>query len=76
MVTAIGTPGFSDLAAPIGTTDLQPYVDAYVAGVRAAFGFGAVIAIGAGVIAWIGLGQGDPLTTVWEHRDERATTQA
>jgi MFS family permease len=71
ILTAIGTPSFTEIAAGIQPADVQPYVDAYVAGVRAAFGLGAVLAIMGGVVAWLGLGRQDPLASVWEHRDER-----
>ena len=71
VLTVVGTPSFNEVASAINTADVQPYVDAYVAGVRAAFGLGAVVALVGGAIAWVGLGQQDPLSTVWEHQDER-----
>ncbi len=40
VLTAIGTPSFADIAAGVQPADVQPYIDAYVAGVRAAFGLG------------------------------------
>ena len=71
VLTAVGTPNFNEVASAINPGDVQPYVDAYVAGIRAAFGLGAVIALVGGAIAWLALGRQDPLATVWEHRDER-----
>lgn len=71
VLTAVGTPSFADVTSAVGAVDVQPYVDAYVAGVRAAFGLGGVVAIVGGIVAWVGLGRQDPLSTVWEHRDER-----
>ncbi len=71
VLTAIGTPSFDEIASAVNATDVQPYLDAYVAGVRAAFELGAAIGIVGGAIAWVALGRRDPLATVWEHRDER-----
>jgi divalent metal cation (Fe/Co/Zn/Cd) transporter len=50
---------------------LDPKVDAYASGVRAALAMGGLIAIVGGAIAWVFLGRRDPLATVYEHRDER-----
>ncbi len=71
LLTAIGTPAFHEIAGAISTVDMAPYLDAYAAGIRVAFAFGGVIAVVAGVIAWLTLGRQDPLMTVWDHRDER-----
>ena len=73
VLTAVGTPSFGEVASAVNATDVQPYVDAYVSGVRAAFELGAAIGIVGGAIAWVALGRRDPLATVWEHRDERET---
>ena len=73
VLTAVGTPSFDEIASAVNATDVQPYLDAYVAGVRAAFELGAAIGIVGGAIAWVALGRRDPLATVWEHRDERET---
>jgi MFS family permease len=71
VLTAVGTPDFNQVAKAVNAADMQPYREAYTAGVRAAFGLGGVIAVGGGVIAWLALGRRDPLATVYEHRDER-----
>jgi CRISPR-associated Cas5-like protein len=73
-LVAIGTPGFPALMAGTGPTDLAAYASAYTEAVRVALltsGLGAVVG---SVIAGIALGPRDPLTTVWEHRDERQST--
>jgi CRISPR-associated Cas5-like protein len=70
-LVAIGTPGFPTLMAGTGSTDLAAYGSAYTEAVRVALltsGLGAVVG---SVIAGIALGPHDPLTTVWEHQDER-----
>ena len=71
ILTVVGTPSFNDVATAIDPASVRPYVDAYSAGVRAAFALGGVIALVGGAVAWIGLGRQDPLSSVWEHRDER-----
>jgi len=71
ILTAVGTPSFDQVAAAVTATDVRPYLDAYAAGVRAAFGLGGIAAVVGGAIAWVALGRRDPLVTVWEHRDER-----
>lgn len=71
VLTAIGTPSFPDVATAISASDVKPYLNAYVEGVRAAFGLGGIVAVVGGAVAWVGLGRQDPLSTVWEHRDER-----
>jgi MFS family permease len=76
LLTAIGTPSFSQVASAIGPADIQPYVEAYAAGVRVAYALGGLVAVIGGVVAWIALGRRDPLTTVWEHADERESTPA
>jgi DHA2 family methylenomycin A resistance protein-like MFS transporter len=76
ILIAIGTPDFSQIAATVGQADVQPYLEAYVVGVRTAFGLSGVIAVVGGAIAWFALGQHDPLATVYEHRDERVEAVA
>jgi MFS family permease len=72
LLTAIGTPSFSALASAIQAQDVSAYVDAYTTGIRAALLGGGVVAVVAGIAAWIILGRRDPLVTVWDLRDERS----
>jgi len=72
LLTAIGTPSFSQLSSGIDPADLRPYLDAYTSGVRLALVFGAAVAIIGGLVAWLSLGRRDPLATIYEHQDERA----
>ena len=72
VLAVVGTPSFSQVASAVGPADVQPYVDAYAAGVRAALAMSGVAAVIGGLIAWVALGRRDPLATVWELRDERA----
>ena len=74
--SSIGTPSFPRLISGTNATDLAAYGSAYTDAVRAALlssGLGALVG---SVIAGIALGPRDPLHTVWEHQDERATTAA
>ncbi len=60
--------------------DAAGYVDAYVTGIRWALFLGGVAAVLGGVVAWLGLGRGDPISargtdpmaSVYALRDERA----
>jgi len=80
---AVGTPSFPALARAIQPDLVIGYLDAYVAGVRTALFLGGAAAMLGGVVAWLGLGRRDPLATpgadpmgsVYEHRDERATAE-
>lgn len=71
VLVGIGTPGFGSLVEGIDRATLVTYAAAYTDAVRAvlaATGIGTLIAA---VITWVLVGRRDPLTTVWEHRDER-----
>ncbi len=71
VLIAVGTPSFSQVTSAVSAADVQPYVDAYAAGVRAALGLSGLVAAVGGLVAWLSLGRRDPLATVYEHRDER-----
>ena len=71
VLVAVGTPNFSEISAAVGAIDVRPYADAYSTGIRAAFLFSGLTAIGGGIVALLALGRRDPLTTVWDHGDER-----
>jgi hypothetical protein len=71
VLVAVGTPSFSQVASAVDAADVRPYVDAYLSGLRTAFGLGGLVAVIGGAVAWLALGRRDPLATVWEHRDDR-----
>ncbi len=71
LLTAVGTPSFSQVASAVNPADVRPFLEAYASGVRAAFALGGLAAVLGGAVAWIALGRRDPLTSVWEHSDER-----
>jgi MFS family permease len=71
ILDAIHTPGLGQLVASLTPADVVAYVSAFVEAYRQSlFGTG-VLALVAAPIAWIALGARDPLTTVWDHLDER-----
>jgi hypothetical protein len=71
LLIALGTPSFKQIVASLGPVDAQPYRDAYLVGLDAAFLTCGLVAIVGGVIALLALGRQDPLQTMWEYRDER-----
>lgn len=72
VLVAIGTSSFNAIATAIGPADMQPYLDAYTTGMRAALVAGGIAALVGGAVALVALGRTDPLATVWEHSDERS----
>lgn len=71
LISAAETIPFDEIASALHPGDIAPYLDAYDAGVRLALVFAAIVAIGAGVVAWLLLGRDDPLKTVWDLQEER-----
>jgi MFS family permease len=71
ILAVVGTPSFSQVAGAVEAANVQPYKEAYAAGVQAALALGGLTAVVGGLIAWVALGRHDPLATVYEHRDER-----
>jgi MFS family permease len=71
LLAAVGTSAFAQVAGSLDPGNLQPYLDAYTTGIRVALVFGATVALGGGLLAWLALGRRDPLGTVYEHKDER-----
>ena len=71
VLVAIGTPALSEVVGTVQPADLSGYVVAITQAYQEAlFGTG-VLALVAGAVAWVALGPQDPLTTVWDHADER-----
>jgi hypothetical protein len=74
LLAVLGTSSFADIAGAVQRSDAVQYASAYVEGIRAALLLAGAAAVAGGVIAWAALGRRDPLTTIYEHRDERATS--
>ncbi|MEZ4596749.1 MAG: hypothetical protein R3C32_07840 [Chloroflexota bacterium] len=47
------------------------YADAYAAGVSQALAMVGTVSLLAAAVCWFAMGERAPLTSVWEHRDER-----
>jgi hypothetical protein len=71
LLAVFGTPAFASLAGSVHPDDIAGYADAYLAGLRAALLLGGAAAVVGGIVAWAVLGRRDPLTSIYEHRDER-----
>ena len=71
VLIAIGTPGIHTIAGSLSQVDVEAYKMAFVEAYRQGLLGTGVIAIIAAPIAWFALGARDPLTTMWDHRDER-----
>jgi MFS family permease len=72
VLVAAGTPGFAEVAASVRPAAVAGYVAAVVEAYRLSlFGTG-LLALIAAPIMWLALGARDPLSTIWDHRDERA----
>jgi len=76
VLSVVGTPSFNEVASAVDPSNVAPYVDAYATGIRAALAVSGVSAVVGGLIAWLALGRRDPLTTVWEHSEEREAAPA
>lgn len=74
VLTAIGTPGFGALVGGMDRADVVQYARSYTDAVRLLLTGTGVITLLAAVATWFLVGRRDPLTTVWEHRDERVHT--
>ncbi len=73
VLVAIGTPSFSEVATIVTSADIRPYLDAYAAGLNAAFLLCGLVGVVGGAIALLAFGRADPLRTKWEYRGERAS---
>jgi hypothetical protein len=77
---ALGTPRFSAfLEAAVGGANqarVDAFVIAYVDGVSSALFISGAVGIAGAVLAWLLTGRRDPLRTVFDLREERATVTA
>jgi hypothetical protein len=55
-------------------SDIAPYLDAWLGGIRVVLVGGGLLALGGAALTWLTLGRRDPLRTVYEHPDEAAGT--
>ncbi len=71
VLKAIGTPAMGPIALTIAPNDLTAYSAAFTDALRQALLGTGLVTLVAAPIAWAMLGRRDPLTTVWDHSDER-----
>ena len=76
VLVAIGTPGFASLVEGMDRANLVTYAAAYTDAVRIVLALTGVVTLIAAAVTWFLVGRRDPLTTVWEHRDEREPAAA
>ncbi len=76
VLVAIGMPGFYQIAGALSPADVASYLAAFVEAYRESLFATGLLALLAAPIAWIALGARDPLTTIWDHLDERPTAAA
>jgi DHA2 family multidrug resistance protein-like MFS transporter len=74
VLLAIGSPVIGQVLAAVDSSALGAYGAAYVEASRESLLLTGLIAILAAPIAWLALGRRDPLSTVWDHAEERPET--
>jgi hypothetical protein len=75
LLAVLGTPAFTDTAAAIHPGDATGFAAAYITGIKFALTVSGIAAVAGGTLAWALLGRRDPLTTIYEHRDERVAPE-
>ena len=78
LMGALGLPSWQAAVAAVQQADLRIYGEAYVEALRIVFLGGGLLGVAGGVITWFALGRRDPLATVYDFGEERAsaTTEA
>lgn len=72
VLIAVGTPAINQVLAVLDPTDLAAYGSAFIEASREGLLVTGVVALVAAPLAWLALGRHDPLTTVWDHAEERS----
>ena len=70
-IEAVGTTTMGEAIANLGDALRAGYAAAYAAGVGQALATVGTASLVAAVVCWFAMGDRAPLTSVWEHRDER-----
>ena len=78
VLVAVGTPSFAQVATTVASSDIRPYLDAYAAGLNAAFLLCGLVGVVGGAVALLAFGRADPLVfrTRWEFQGERGSAGA
>jgi hypothetical protein len=76
LLSAINMPTYGILVGGIEASDAAAYVTAYTEAVRTVMFSTGILTLLAAPVAWLVIGPGDPLLTVWQHEDERKPVAA
>jgi hypothetical protein len=76
VIALIGMPGFIQTVQGIDAAIRPEYNEAVVQGLRMSHLIPGVVAIVAGVVAYLALGRRDPVKSVFDYSDERGTSLA
>jgi len=76
LLVAIGTPSYGSLVEGVARPERVEFAAAYTDAVRSFLGVTGIVTLVAAAITWLLVGRRDPLTSVWEHRDERVEAPA
>jgi MFS family permease len=71
LLVALGTSSWASVVGSVGSTDLREYGGFYLDGVRAAMLASGALAVFGSLVAWVALGGGKALATVYDLREER-----
>ena len=72
LMILIGTPDIGPAAAIVDPAAMAAYIAAFIGAYQQSLLATGLIAVVAAPIAWFALGRHDPLTTMFDHSDERA----
>ncbi len=71
-LSAVGTSQFRDVLGSFEGGVASDYATAYASGIAASMTLVGIVAILGAAATWFALGSGGPLTSVYDHRDERS----
>ena len=71
VLVAAGSPVIGQVLGALDRTDLAAYGAAFVEASRESLLGTGIMALAAAPLAWLLLGKRDPLTTIWDHAEER-----
>ena len=75
-LSAVGTSQFQDVLGSFQGGVASDYATAYASGIAASMTLVGVVAVLGAAATWFALGSSGPLTSIYEHRDERSTRPA
>ena len=76
LLVAIGSPAYGGLVDGVAQPERVEFAAAYTDAVREFLAATGIVTVVAAGVTWILVGRRDPLTTVWEHKDERVNAPA